>query len=313
MELVPCVHDTPCQVWFIEYSHDGRWLASASKDRCVVIWDMMTMEARLLAMHDDSVSFLAWSPTDDRILTCGNDNTARLWEVATGKCLGVFRRHTEAVTAAAWLPDGQHFVTGGLDKFIYMWSVTSQDMVLQSWGDVRVNDLVVSSDGRRMAAVCSEKLIHVYDLEACTETCYSELDNLTSLCLSACGRYALVSVSSEEIHLWDLNIGELLQTFRGHRQGHYVIRSALGGVGQNFVISGSEDSQVYIWHRSSGRLLLTLAGHAGTVNTVAWNPANPKQIASGSDDNTIRVWSCTELGEVPGTPGLHMGTGTEST
>jgi len=218
------------------------------------------MEARLLAMHDDSVSFLAWSPTDDRILTCGNDNTARLWEVATGKCLGVFRRHTEAVTAAAWLPDGQHFVTGGLDKFIYMWSVTSQDMVLQSWGDVRVNDLVVSSDGRRMAAVCSEKLIHVYDLEACTETCYSELDNLTSLCLSACGRYALVSVSSEEIHLWDLNIGELLQTFRGHRQGHYVIRSALGGVGQNFVISGSEDSQVYIWHRSSGRLLLTLAG-----------------------------------------------------
>jgi len=74
----------------------------------------------------------------------------------------------------------------------------------------------------------------------------------------------------------------------------YVIRSRFGGLREAFVVSGSEDSQVYIWHRQRRILLRVLAGHDGPVNDVAWNPRFPHMLVSASDDRTIRVWSIRE-------------------
>jgi len=112
------------EVWFVQFSHNGKFLASASKDKTVIIWnvqDGLAEPIHFLVGHTQETSYLAWSPNDEFIVTAGGDNIVRLWNTQTGALLCSCSKHTNAVTAVAWMPDGQHFVSGGLDKKIYMW------------------------------------------------------------------------------------------------------------------------------------------------------------------------------------------------
>jgi len=40
-----------------------------------------------------------------------------------------------------------------------------------------------------------------------------------------------------------------------------VIKAAFGGINENLVVSGSEDSCVYIWNKEKGDILAKLEGH----------------------------------------------------
>lgn len=87
-----------------------------------------------------------------------------------------------------------------------------------------------------------------------------------------------------------------LQTYRGLRKklGRFVVRSCLGGFRDAFVLSGSEESKVYVWHRDTGEMLAELEGHAGCVNSVSWNPVRHHMFASASDDRSVHVWSVSD-------------------
>ncbi|CAJ0750250.1 3611_t:CDS:2, partial [Entrophospora sp. SA101] len=93
-----------------------------------------------------------------------------------------------------------------------------------------------------------------------------------------------------KIHLWDIEERRLVKKYYGQKQGKFVIRSCFGGIDQGFIVSGSEDSKIYVWHREHATLIEALPGHKGTVNSVNWSPVNSYMFASAGDDHTIRIW-----------------------
>lgn len=125
------------------------------------------------------------------------------------------------------------------------------------------------------------------------EELVSAVGQVAALAVSEDGRWLVGSVAQQsELLVWDLRTHPPAPPARlsGHRQSRYVLRCAFGGGRDQLLASGSEDSCVYVWHRDSRRLLARLPGHAGTVNSVQFSPADPNLLASASDDRTVRLW-----------------------
>ena len=313
------------EVWHLQFSNSGRMLASASRDRTAIIWDTAPPAAvgirHTLRGHDQALTYVSWSPDDAFLLTASSDGKVLLWEADTGAPVREFTQHTSIVMTCAWLPDGEHFVSGGQDKSMYLQRGDDGRVVLE-WHGSRINDLVVSPDGRLLMAVYNERKIEVHSLAGGGGTgevvaSITEGEPITSLTISRDGGALLVNLSSQKIHMWRLpaearsGAGGSFEfgpapdmEFLGlpGQKGRFVIRSCFGGSQGNFVASGSEDSQVYIWHRDSGRLLAVLPGHSGTVNSVHWNPTDHHMMASASDDGTVRIWGSKDLARLHARP-----------
>ena len=85
---------------------------------------------------------------------------------------------------------------------------------------------------------------------------------------------------------WDLKTGKLLRTLTGHTGGICTLAIAPNG---QYLVSGSEDKTIKIWHWESGEIRQTLSGHKQTVRILAIHP-NGQTIVSGSDDKTVKFW-----------------------
>ncbi|XP_042508321.1 WD repeat-containing protein 26 homolog [Macadamia integrifolia] len=289
------------EVWYLQFSHNGKYLASSSNDRSAIIWEVnedggVSLKHRLTG-HQRPVLTVSWSPDDRQLLTCGMEEAIRRWDVSSGECLCAYEKAGVGLTSCGWLPDGKRVFSGMTDKSICMWDLDGKE--LECWKGLRTlknSDMAITNDGKRIISTCRENAILLLDREGEVDRLIEENQAITSFSLSRDSKFLLINLLNQEIHLWSIDGDlKLVSKYKGHIRTRFIIRSCFGGFDEAFIASGSEDSQVYIWHRGTGELLETLSGHSGAVNCVSWNAANPHMLASASDDRTIRIWGLNRV------------------
>ena len=107
----------------IDFSPDGRYLASAGLDRTAKVWDVETGTQLLnLDIFLNYVLAVEWSPDGSQFAAAGDDGRAIVWDRATDREVARFEGHQHgAVLSLDYAPDGTHIVTSGRDGSVRAW------------------------------------------------------------------------------------------------------------------------------------------------------------------------------------------------
>ena len=111
-----------------------------------------------------SVESAAFSPDGRRIVTASSDNTARIWDAATGKQIAVLQGHTGWVQSAAFSPDGRRIVTASDDNTARLWDAATGKQIAALQGHTDgVQSAAFSPDGRRIVTASSDHTARIWD------------------------------------------------------------------------------------------------------------------------------------------------------
>ena len=119
------------------------------------------------------------------------------------------------------------------------------------------------------------------------------IDPITSVQQTKDANAILVSTLDSTIRLMDKGNGQLLQSYKGHTNKDYRIRSCLG-MADSMVISGSEDGNLFAWDLLEATVVEKIKSHDGKVaSAVAFNATKKEWASAGVDGKPCTTSSST--------------------
>jgi mitogen-activated protein kinase organizer 1 len=286
------------QIHALSYNSNGNYILSGGQDRLIHLWNANSgLKINSYKIHMYEVLDIAVSFDDSKFASCGGDRTAYLWDVSTATTLARFSGHVARINSTAFNSDASVLATASYDTSVKLWDCRSRS-------HKPIQELTEAKDSVSAVQICGHEIItgsvdgnvRIYDIRKGALATMLMGHSVTSVQRSKDAATLLVSSLDSCIRLMDKEYGTLLQTYKGHANAVYRIKS-LFAKNDSLVMSTSEDGKLYIWDFLSGEIIQTLTSrsrpYGQTENTTAFSLAvHPTrgEFATSSLDGTIELW-----------------------
>jgi len=207
---------------------------------------------------EQPIDAVAFSKDGTKFITGGWNQTAKIWETASGKLLKKLAVGGDSVYAVAFSPDGRLVATGGNQKrgFIRLWNVETGESEPTAEGF--------------MGPAGDDEL----------------KDGVLSVAFSRDGTKLLTASYDKTARLWDVKSGRQLQIYKGHS---WWVWSAAFSPDESQIVTASQDGSAIIWETKSAKRINLFLEHEGPVYSAAFAP-DGKYVVTGGYDKRVLVW-----------------------
>lgn len=276
---------------------------------------------RVLKGHDDHV-ITCLQFCGNIIVSGSDDNTLKVWNATSGKCMRTLTGHTGGVWSSQM--SGNRIVSGSTDRTLRVWNAETGECIHTLYGHtstvrclhlhankvvsgsrdatLRVWDVVtgacehvlvghvaavrcVQYNGRLVVSGAYDYMVKVWnpDREECLYTLQGHTNRVYSLQFD--GLHVVSGSLDTSIRVWDVETGQCRHTLMGHQS----LTSGME-LKNNILISGNADSTVKVWDIVTGQCLQTLSGPNKHRSAVTCLQFNNKFVVTSSDDGTVKLW-----------------------
>lgn len=280
------------EVLSVSVSPDGKFIASGSNDKTIILWRRNGQKLRVINGHQAAVRSVSFSPDGQIIASASFDQTVKLWRTKDGSFIRTLTGHTAEVVSLSWSRDGQMIATGSADRTARLWKVSDGQLLRTFTENHPINSVSLSRDGQRLAIATTAPTIHIWRVSdgSLFHTLTGHQAAVTSLTFSPDGQTLATASQDKTIKIWQSD-GKLITTIAAHNADILNVQFSPDG---QVLASTSTDSSIKLWYPRDGSLRQTLLGHSIAVYSVSFTP-DSQTIVSASADQTVRLWQRDEV------------------
>ncbi len=200
--------------------------------------------------------------------------------------------HATTVKCVAYSPDGRLLASASADQTIKLWDAAT-NMQLRTIPTAQaegVTSIAFSPDSKIIASGGYDGTFKLWDATtgAALRTVNVAGGQIASLAFSPDGK-TLAVASVAPVKLYDVANGENLREFVQTSPDELISTDSVAFSPDGKRLASASALKVNVWDVATAAKIRTLEGHTDGVNAVAFSH-NGKMIASGSNDNTLKLW-----------------------